>query len=184
MNLGISFIIILELNLSLQLLHTSAVDIGTFPSAKPNHATENRANCRNNRAEFELTVGWGFNPPVPLFIPLWTPQPLSSSCVADPSSSFFTIQTQQWRRHASTDTPLEMLGMLPPPPNQPRFSLALLLIIECRLILHCTRAVARNLGLGCYKMCWGCLNNETLFLFGPRPMGVDPWITLRNLWAP
>ena len=35
----------------------------------------------------------GFNPPVPLSIPLWppTPQPLSSCCVtvADPSSSFF-----------------------------------------------------------------------------------------------
>ena len=37
--------------------------------------------------------GLGFNPPVPLFIPLWPPQPLSSCCVADPRSSIFTIRT-------------------------------------------------------------------------------------------
>ena len=45
---------------------------------------------------FELTGVGGFNPPpVPLFIPLWppNPQPLSSCCVVDPPSSFFTIRT-------------------------------------------------------------------------------------------
>ena len=40
--------------------------------------------------------GWGGStPPVPLFIPLWPPQPpqlFSSCCVADPPSSFFTIR--------------------------------------------------------------------------------------------
>ena len=49
---------------------------------------------------FELTWGWGFNPPppqVPLFIPLWPSQnqPLSSCCVVEPPppSSFFTIRS-------------------------------------------------------------------------------------------
>ena len=35
----------------------------------------------------------GFNPPVPLFVPLWLSQPFSSCCVADHPSSFFTIRT-------------------------------------------------------------------------------------------
>ena len=49
---------------------------------------------------------WGFNPPVPLFIPLWTPKPpqlLSSCCVADPPSSFFTIWNLGFGRRTVVD---------------------------------------------------------------------------------